>query len=70
MFLSAAINFDVDVLRYIENLCPDLKFQKDNNGDIALTLCASYGYEKTMRYLLEDLELDIKQTDEYGQNVW
>jgi ankyrin repeat protein len=48
----------------------ELKFQKDDNGDTALILCAWLGDEKTMKYLLEDLGLDIKQTGQYGRNVF
>ena len=48
----------------------DLKFQIDKNGDTALTLCARYGDEKTMRYLLEDFEFDIKQTSIMGRNAF
>ena len=47
-----------------------MKFQKDDNGETALTLCAKKGDQKTMQYLLVDLELDIKQTGEYGRNLF
>ena len=48
----------------------ELKFQTDQNDETALTRCAFDGDEKTMRYLLEDLGLDIKQTGQYGRNVF
>ena len=39
-------------------------------GDTALTLCAAFGDEKTMQYLISDPELDIKQTGKTGRNLF
>ena len=60
----------VQMAKLINEKDGDLKFQKDGNGDNALTLCAKLGDKKTMRYLLDDLKLDIKQPGPCGRNVF
>ena len=64
MFHKAVFNktHGLQIAKLINEKDGELKFQKDDDGDTALITCAELGDEKTMKYLLEDLKLDIKQT--------
>ena len=72
MFHKAVFNktHGLQIAKLINEKDGELKFQKDDDGDTALTLCAKLGDDITLRYLLEDLELDLQQTGQYGRNVF
>ena len=63
LFTYAASNVDSDVIKYIAKLNPDLNDGEDNHLSNALLQCAYAGHDETMRYLIEDLKLDVTTTD-------
>ena len=69
-FLCAASGGQIKILGYIDSIGPSLRFDRDYNQYTALILAAYFSDKETVKYLIEEIEMDINVTGQYGANVY
>ena len=69
-FIRAAFNGNIDILEYLNDQDPELKKSVDSNGDTALIMAAEFADLDTVKFLVEDIKVDIRETGFLNSNCF
>ena len=69
-FLIAAERGKIKIMRYLNFRNSELKNSKDNDYETALTLAVRFADFETVKFLIEEIEIDINQTGRNGRNCF
>merc|ERR1711976_879351 len=56
----------IEIMKYLDSVDPDLKNDKDDKEETALTLAASFADLSTVKFLIETYDMKPKEKGSYG----
>ena len=73
-FQSAMFNTNfnrkIEIMRYLDSKDPDLKNVRDEQHDTALNMACGFSDLETVKFLIEEIQIDICQTGYNGRNCF
>merc|ERR1712038_1589829 len=67
-FLQAAEGGKIETMRYLNLVNPELKNDRDDDENTALSLAASHADLETVEFLVEEMEINVNETGKLGRN--
>ena len=70
IFLRAAERKDINTIRYIDSLNPDLKYSRDNDNNTALNLAAYKSNKEMVQLFIEEYNFNVNHTGYLDRNIF
>ena len=69
-FLVAAYRGEIEIMRYLNSKNSELKKKRDSSRNTALTLASTNADLETVKFLVEEMKMNVRAVGEFGRNCF